>query len=290
MLTLNDLLEAQQIDPNTTLVFRHKPFEAELNKALPRLAEEKPDVFNVYQQFQGEKLESAMRRAKHVVSFVGRDPGEALFIGLYSIDGWKSITREDFWKIPGNIDLKKHGMTGADEDLRDSRLQFDLQPKDFHSHWKGKLIIRFPPQRSWWRWAHGVDLPILAILQESRLVDPMPDWDKLALAWMELADIPISWEDALRQWRAVYYILDRSDRKAYVGSAYGDENLLGRWKNYADSGHGGNRLLRERNPKDFVFTILQRVSPDMDRDDVVRLESTWKDRLHTRAPLGLNDN
>ncbi len=49
-------------------------------------------------------------------------------------------------------------------------------------------------------------------------------------------------------------------------------------------------MLRKRDPQHFRFTILQRVSPDMDSDDVIRLESTWKERLHTRMPYGLNDN
>lgn len=35
---------------------------------------------------------------------------------------------------------------------------------------------------------------------------------------------------------------------------------------------------------------LQRVSPDMPADDVIRLEVTWKERLRTRHPFGLNDN
>jgi hypothetical protein len=62
------------------------------------------------------------------------------------------------------------------------------------------------------------------------------------------------------------------------------------------SGHGGNALLRERHdgskrpPENLIFSILERVSPDMDRKDIIDLESNWKERLHTRAPLGLNDN
>jgi hypothetical protein len=39
-----------------------------------------------------------------------------------------------------------------------------------------------------------------------------------------------------------------------------------------------------------AFTILQRVSPDMEAEDVIQLEATWKKRLHTRPPHGLNDN
>ena len=97
-------------------------------------------------------------------------------------------------------------------------------------------------------------------------------------------DVPLS------EWRAIYFIFDTMDGKGYVGSAYGAENLLGRWLGYAARGHGGNVLLRQRDPSHFRFSILQRVSPDMDAGDVIRLEATWKERLHTRAPFGLNDN
>jgi hypothetical protein len=86
------------------------------------------------------------------------------------------------------------------------------------------------------------------------------------------------------------YIFDASDGKGYVGSAYGDTNLLGRWQNYAASGHGGNALLRKRDRKNFRFSILERVSPDAHAKDVCQLEGTWKDRLHARSPHGLNDN
>ena len=52
---------------------------------------------------------------------------------------------------------------------------------------------------------------------------------------------------------------------------------------------GGNIKLKERNPENFVFTILQPTSPDMEKADIERLESSWKDRLHTKQ-FGLNDN
>jgi len=104
------------------------------------------------------------------------------------------------------------------------------------------------------------------------------------LGWDELSILPARWRAALSQWRGIYYIYDAADGKGYVGSAYGEDNMLGRWRNYAASGHGGNRLLRQRDPRNFRFTILQRVSPDMDANDVIRLEGTWKERLHTHAP------
>ena len=189
-------------------------------------------------------------------------------------------------------EMKSFGMRGfTDQDTRDSILWFDLAVTEFYADWKGKLVVGWPPpERTWWRRAHKNVMPMLAVLEESTLDAAMPEWDHLDLRWDELAVLPSRWRAALSQWRGIYLIFDQSDGKAYVGSAYGNENLLGRWRNYAASGHGGNRLLRKRNPTNFRFTILQRVSPDMEADDVIRLEGSWKERLHTHAPHGLNDN
>jgi hypothetical protein len=102
--------------------------------------------------------------------------------------------------------------------------------------------------------------------------------------------MPGTWRAALQQWRGVYLIFDRSDGMRYVGSAAGHDNLLGRWQNYMATGHGNNRLLRHRDPASFTFSILQRVSPDMNPADVVAIETGWKLRLHTLDPHGLNLN
>ncbi len=102
--------------------------------------------------------------------------------------------------------------------------------------------------------------------------------------------LPKRWQAKLSEWRGIYYIFDTLDGKGYVGSAYGSENILGRWQRYAKSGHGGNRLLRPRDPQNFRFTILELVSPNMEASEVIQLEASWKERLHTRQPYGLNDN
>jgi hypothetical protein len=179
----------------------------------------------------------------------------------------------------------------SNEDPRVTVRWFDLTLTDFYAFWKGKLIVRWPGlERSWWRRAHRNEIPVLAVLEDSALDTAMPEWGNLILTWEELQVLPVRWKTAISQWRGIYYIFDTSDGKGYVGSAYGANNLLGRWQNYAASGHGGNRLLRQRDPRNFLFSILQRVSPDMDVNEVIQLESSWKMRLHTRRPLGLNDN
>jgi hypothetical protein len=295
-MNLNDLLRGGGIDPQHVLVLRHRPHEPELNKVLPWLAVERPDLFNAYQATQGEKLERAMQGMAgtgYVASFIGHEPGKALYVGLYSIKSSKPLSIDEFWRVPAYAELKeKFGMTGwATREASDSVLWFELSPTDFYSDWKGKLIVGWPPpERSWWRRAHRNEIPVTAVLEDSALDAVMPEWGKIELTWEQLSILPARWKSALSQWRGVYYIFDTSDRTGYVGSAYGESNLLGRWLSYAAYGHGGNKLLRQRDPRNFLFTILQRVSPDLDSGDVIRLESSWKQRLHTRAPNGLNDN
>jgi hypothetical protein len=291
-MNLNDLLVGKGIDPHEVLVLRHRPFEPELNKVLPWLAAEKPEVFNAYQQAQNERVESAMTRSKYVASFIRHEAGQALFVGLYEVHGSKSITRKQYWAKPANAELKTFGMTGySEESTRSSILWFDLTTVDFYSHWKGKLIVRWPPpERSWFRRAQNNDMSVVAILDESALVDALPEWDEIDLTWNQLGVIPSRLKMALAQWRGIYYIFDSYDGKGYVGAAYGSENLLGRWRQYAERGHGGNKLLRQRDPRHFRFTILQRVSPDLEAAEVIRLEASWKLRLHSRHPTGLNDN
>lgn len=291
---LSSLLRTKKIDPARVLSLRHTPEEPKLKRKLPQLAAERPDVFNAYQQTQGAEAEKAMQRAKYVASFIGQDGGNAMFVGLYEVGKAKPLSEEEYWQVSALAEMKQaYEMKGfrPTEEGRSSILWFDLRLTEHYSEWKGKLIVKWPPPMiKWFRWSGQREIPVVAILRESELVQPMPEWYKLSVTWREIPDLPRSWQDALRQWRAIYYIWDRSDRKGYVGSAYGNDNLLGRWKNYAKSGHGGNHLLRERNPENFTFTVLEVVSPSMDGDDVIRRENTWMERLHTRDPLGLNDN
>jgi hypothetical protein len=295
----NDLLP-EDIDPASVLALRHtpRPEDGELRKVLPWLADEHPDVFNAYQSTQTEKVEAQMLRAKYVASFIGlekrRDSTEAaaVFVGLYKVGDHRPLTYTQFWKEPAYLKMKGYGMRGFVEGSRPSVLWFDLTITDFYKKWKGKLIVEWPrPAITFSRFASNAKFPIVAILEDSALHGAMPDWKDCIFTWAELSALPRNWRERLSQWRGIYYIFDQSDGKGYVGAAYGEkDNLLGRWEHYAASGHGGNVLLRERSPENFTFSILERVSPDWEPADVIRLENNWKDRLHTRLPFGLNGN
>ena len=285
-----DLLKKHGITNEEVLVFRHSPKEPELQSVLPWLAVEKPKIFNAYQQMQGPKVEKAMQKATFIASFIGHEPKKAVFIGLYKKHRETILPCKQAWNKPANVELvTKYGMTGMTGKQK-SVIWFDLKKMDFYSDWMGKLVIRWPGQElSWWRWSANNEFWIDSITEDSLLDERMPEWNHLTLSWNRLLVIPKKWREELSRWRGIYFILDESDGKGYVGAAYGDDNIYGRWKSYAKSGHGGNKSLKGRRPENFRFSVLQILHHDMDQETVMSFENSWKDRLHTRE-FGLNGN
>lgn len=285
---LNDLLKSERVDSTKVLVLRHRPWEPELRKMLPWLASEKPLLYNFYQQTQGKRVEKQMHRADFVASFIGHQPGKALFVGLYAVRGSRLVTRATLSKMRAQQELLRYGMDDTYSPA--TQLLFDLAPSDIFAAWKGKLIVCWPPPEiAFSRWAAQNIFPVDAILDDSMLHGKMPDWRELVLSWEELQVIPKIWRNTLAESRGIYFVLDVSDGKGYVGSAYGNENILGRWLNWAKTGHGGNKLLRKRKARNLRFSILERVSPDMEVAEIVERENSWKIRLQTRE-MGLNEN
>jgi hypothetical protein len=297
---LNDLFALKNIPARSVIALRHRPTASLLQTALPVWAEEKPHLFNLHQQTQGPALQKAMLGLSgtgFIASFIGQSPGKATFAGLYKIVSSRPMGRQEYWDIADHHVLGDHGSFNfGPEDSRESIEFFDLQRLDFYQSWCGKLIVDWPPpERSWWRRSERNTMPISAILEESSFVSTIPRWDAVNLDWRQLGALPTSWQIAMSQWRAIYFIHDISDGKGYVGSAFGEENLLGRWNSYwgggnLDRAHGGNKLLKGRNPENFRYSILEVLSPSLPKSDVERIEASWKVRLHTRAPNGLNDN
>ncbi|MCT7850480.1 MAG: GIY-YIG nuclease family protein, partial [Lactobacillus iners] len=86
--------------------------------------------------------------------------------------------------------------------------------------------------------------------------------------------------------------------KLYVGSATSDnEMLLKRWKDYLETGHGGNeKLIKlveaegiEYIEKYFQYSILENYNAKVDDKFVLGRESWWKDVLKSED-FGYNGN
>jgi hypothetical protein len=133
-------------------------------------------------------------------------------------------------------------------------------------------------------------MDVVSIAIEDQFSEEMPRWDQLIIPWRRLAKLQPSWRASLKEWRGIYFVFDERKRKGYVGSAYGSENILGRWKNWSKSGHGGNKYLRESDPRNLVFSILELDAQNRPIPEIIRKENSWKSRLHTKWPAGLNGN
>lgn len=216
-------------------------------------------------------------------------PEGALFTGVYEIGAERTLSQEEWEAQPGNADLAAAGAYGPDQDGGVTSW-FDMKPTPLMERWIGKPLLSWPGGRGYTRLVKPGVFELIAIHPENQLTAAPPDPSTLLVTHDELRAIPRSWWERLSQWRGIYYIRHASTGRGYVGSAYGSENLAQRWRAYADTGHGGDRELRDLDPPDFVFSILELVSPTVEPVAVIRLEQSWKVRLSTRMPDGFNAN
>ena len=79
----------------------------------------------------------------------------------------------------------------------------------------------------------------------------------------------------------------------YIGSAYGNDMILGRWKSYVHTGHGGNTELKKIPfayiKENFSYSILDIFKSNVDDENILEREAYWKKVLNTRK-YGYNRN
>lgn len=299
ILLFNDLLVAAGVAPHDLNVILHSPVPRDFARALPALCLSRPDVLTTFQATHSQAAERALLSARPLVASFVRIDGNAaagrsrlLFAGMFEKRGSRLRRHAEITAEPGVQFLLETFRNGADyrwmldEPEREHRW-FDMPPVETLGFLRGRLIIGARLTRSYIRLAENLDAPVLAILEEGMFDAPPPDWRVLTLTAAEVRSLPPSWATRLAEWRGVYLIVDESDGARYVGAAYGETNLLGRWQAHVAGVQGVTMELAGRETRNFRFAILERVSPDMPAEDVIRLEQTWMDRLATRA-YGLN--
>jgi hypothetical protein len=228
-------------------------------------------VFEAYQAIHRRRqFEPGQLAASFVVT--PHPENATLFVGLWSVDA-VGIAPE------GSVDPVLGGDVSG-------RFQYVLSRDERLSTYAGKLRIAWGAgARQWRQLAAKQDKRVTEIRSE---IEPaFPGFSAFAWDVEDVERLPASWVDMLRNVKGVYLLVDRESGKQYVGSALGLDSLWGRWCDYAKTGHGGNKELRKLGRRPYRVTILQAVpmiSPD---DDVLAMESLWKEKLMTRK-FGLN--
>lgn len=243
--------------------------------------------FDFYQSVQGRPVFDGCKR---IVSFLGRPGTSAVFVGVYEVEGVKG---------PYTFDLPK-GFPIPEMSTRDC-YRYDLRRDARFDELAGRLVIDWGTgTRSWVQHYREGGKRVIEVLPEG-YVHEFPGFMDVLLKHHELVKV-VKHRDAHREWHrmlrsvaGVYLILDTKTGNQYVGSAYGEGGILARWRNYADSVHGGNKQLQElarQRPQlagDLQFAILQTLPVTLTAKEVIAHEVRHKTKLGTRAH-GLNSN
>ena len=148
----------------------------------------------------------------------------------------------------------------------------------------------------------GVDFKLerLWVDKEERSIATFNNYDEVELSFEQLREIIEGHYDdyyrALSVVKGIYMIIDGNTGKQYIGSAYSDEGIWGRWKSYSETYHGGNleliKLYEDNGEKyfhKFKYIILQILPMRLADKEVIEMESKYKNRFLTRE-FGLNAN
>lgn len=147
---------------------------------------------------------------------------------------------------------------------------------------------------------HFENFVVSEILKEKYSGRNFPGYDNIELSFDELEGIVKNnrpdWMAALQSMKGIYLITDTESKMRYIGSAYGDKGLWGRWSEYISNGHGGNVELRkvvatkgiDYCRKSFRFALLEVRAPLTHDQTIIDREKFWKDILLTRDEYNMN--
>jgi len=269
MLTLNAILRNEGIDPLGVRLVRHQDNRSSLNCTPYNLWRAADGRLELYQRIQRRQVFAV---GDFLASFAATPTDETLFIGFYRVTGL-GVAPE------GTIDPIAH-IDQAGLHL------YEIEHDDRMSELVGQLVIDWGKGfRAWVQRADSQDKRVLEI-RKDRQEQPFPGFAYFNWDLDEIAAIPLGWQEVLRAVKGVYLLTCIESGKQYVGSAKGEQNLWGRFLEYAATGHGGNVELRRRGKGRYRVSVLEVVNSDA---GIERVEEAWKQKLMSRT-FGLNRN
>lgn len=229
-------------------------------------------------------------------------------VKTHNPDGYKRFKNGDivFCFIPYSSD-KDWLLVNVYKVLDDSKFLIDADEESLaeYAPFFGRLVVHFEDKgRNVVVRSEDIinSIYVKTVLEHpyNELGEDFPGYENVDLSWNDLRRVLRfkNWQTALENQKGVYLITDTATNKRYVGSAYGDTMLLGRWRNYTENGHGGNKELKtlvEENGLDYVknnfrYSILDIYKSTTDDEAIIARESWWKNILLTRGDYGYNAN
>ena len=274
MITIQELLYNRGIDKNAKVkLVRHKDARCDLYEQYRK----NHSWFLDYQSSQGKPV---FRGVDYIVSFIGEEGTSSRFIAVYQVC---SEEEKEVYNA---------------ETLIDGKYLYTLKEVEGFEDMKERVIVKWSNAISWHQWIKN-EMEIIEI-QPGLHYQQFTDYFEFILNFDELKEIVNNqypdWKKMLSATKGVYLISDTKSGKLYVGSAYGENGIWGRWSEYVKTnGHGGNKTLKELVNQDseygnnFQFSILMLLPKTITADEAIKKEKLFKNKLGTNS-FGLNNN
>lgn len=277
MITIQELLYNRGLPQNSRIkLVRHLDRRIDLRS----LYINNRPVFLRYQNYQGNDV---FKGFDYIVSFIGEENSTARFVGVFKIVG----------KNVGVLNYEEGDISFG------ANFSYVMEEQPGFGDMVDKVVVKWSNPRAW----HQL------IDNEMEVVELSPglhystfsDYLDVILTFPELCEIIKNnysdWRAALSAVKGVYLITDTKTGRLYVGSAYGDDGIWGRWRDYVKTnGHGGNKSLAALCGTDpsyaadnFRFSILMILPKTITPDEAIRKEQLFKRKLGSNS-FGLNNN
>lgn len=238
--------------------------------------------YALFKEWQSEQSDSKMKNVDYLVVFLAEEGCECRFIGVYRNNGPKRPTCKGF-------------------------SEYNLEEVEGFEALKDKVVINWGKGTLSWmqNWQSAKEVRRIEQVNTGDNVPYFTRYEDVILSFSQLQKVveDKEWKSKLESLNCVYLILDKETGKQYVGVTYKDmkpgikNGILGRWTEYAQTGHGNNKLLvalledkgisyAEQN---FQWTILETLPLNVTSKVAIDRESLYKKKFGTREH-GYNEN
>ena len=234
----------------------------------------------VFLEYQSEQLRKNFEKIEYIVYFIGEEGITSRFLGVYKNNG-----------VIAELGLYKG------EEL----VKFDFQELSGFELVKERIVIDWKSPVMWHQYYEN-EMKVVRIdrgLTENH-IPVFKSFEDVVLDYNQLKRIfetnNAEWKSKLESCNGIYMILDKKCGRQYVGSTYNRDGIWGRWKQYAETGHGGDKDLKPLLADDsnyaskyFQWCILETLPLKILDEHAIDRESLYKRKFGTRE-FGYNNN
>ena len=276
--------EFDQADKRRVKLIRHKDNRTEKVIGDKTYKESLFDLYlnenSVFLDYQSEQLKKNFEKIDYIVAFIGEEGVTSRFLGVYKNNGV----------------IAELGLYNGD-----ALAKFDFQELSGFELLKERIVIEWKSPVMWHQY-YDNEMPVVRIdrgLSENN-IPVFKSFEDVLLDYNQLKRIfetnNAEWKSKLESCNGIYLILDKKCGKQYVGSTYNRDGIWGRWKQYAETGHGCDKDLKPLLSDDsnyaakyFQWCILESLPLKILEDQAIDRESLYKRKFGTRE-FGYNNN